>query len=103
MIGDQKDTIKLPKLHVYQISQRLPARGNKLQELQEATQVDNELTLLKHTIMSEMAQYNQRNTTSPATVLDVSQRTYNRRCTHLEGDKNCHSQEEMRRNPQPNS
>ena len=32
-LGDQKDTIKLPKLHVYQISQQLPARNNKLQEL----------------------------------------------------------------------
>ena len=31
-LGDQKDTIKLPKIHVYQISQ-LPARSNKQQEL----------------------------------------------------------------------
>ena len=42
-LGHMKDTIKLPKLHVYQISQ-LPARSNKLQELQEATQADKELT-----------------------------------------------------------
>ena len=32
-LGDQKDTIKLPKLHVYQISQQLPARSDRLQEL----------------------------------------------------------------------
>ena len=32
-LGDQKGTIKLPKLNVYQISQQLPARSNKLQEL----------------------------------------------------------------------
>ena len=32
-LGDQKDTIKLPKLHVYQISQQLPARSDKLQDL----------------------------------------------------------------------
>ena len=51
-LGDQNNTIKLPKLHVYQISQQLPARSNKLQEPQEATQADDELTLLKHTIMS---------------------------------------------------
>ena len=51
-LGDQKDTIKLPKLHVCQISQQLPARSDKLQELQEATQADDELILLKHTIMS---------------------------------------------------
>ena len=51
-LGEQKDTIKLPKLHVYQISQQLPARSDKLQELREATQADDELTLLKHKIMS---------------------------------------------------
>ena len=51
-LGDQKDTIKLPKIYVYQISQQLPARSDKLQELQEATQADDELALLKYTIMS---------------------------------------------------
>ena len=51
-LGDQKDTIRIPKLHVYQISQQLPARSDRLQELQEATQADDELALLKHTIMS---------------------------------------------------
>ena len=30
-LGDQEDTIKLPKLHVYQISHQLPARSNSLQ------------------------------------------------------------------------
>ena len=34
-----------------------------------------------------MAQYNQRNTISPATILDISQRTYHRRWTHLEGTR----------------
>ena len=51
-LGDQNNTIKLPKLHVYQISQQLPAISDKLQELQEATQADDELALLKYTIMS---------------------------------------------------
>ena len=32
-LGDQKDTIKLPKLHVYQISHQLPARNDSLQEI----------------------------------------------------------------------
>ena len=50
-LGQQKDAIKLPKLHVYQISQ-LRARSDKLPELREATQADDELALLKHTIMS---------------------------------------------------
>ena len=51
-LGDQKDMIKLPKLHVYQISHQLPARSDSLHELQQATQVDDELALLKHTIMA---------------------------------------------------
>ena len=45
-LGDQKDTIKLPKLHVYQISHQLPARSDRLHELQQATQADDELALL---------------------------------------------------------
>ena len=53
ILGDQNNTIKLPKLHVYQISHQLPARSDKLQELQEATQADHELTLLKQTNMSQ--------------------------------------------------
>ena len=32
-LGDQKDTIKLLKLHVYQISQQLPARSDRLYKL----------------------------------------------------------------------
>ena len=32
-LGDQKDTIKLPELHVYQISHQLPARSDSLQEI----------------------------------------------------------------------
>ena len=51
-LGDQKDAIKLPKLHVYQISQQLPARSDRLYKLQQATQIDDELALLKHTIMT---------------------------------------------------
>ena len=51
-LGDQEDTIKLPKLRVYQISHQLPARSDSLQEIWQATQADDELALLKHTIMS---------------------------------------------------
>ena len=32
-LGEQEDTIKLPKLHVYQISQQIPARSDRLYEL----------------------------------------------------------------------
>ena len=50
-LGDQKDTIKLPKLHVYQITQQLPARSDSLHQLRVSKLADDELVLLKHTIM----------------------------------------------------
>ena len=49
-LGGQKDTIKLPKLHVYQITHQLSARGGSLNQLRVSTQADNELALFKHTI-----------------------------------------------------
>ena len=52
-LGYQKDSIKLPRLHVHQISQQLPAQeATRLQEIQEATQADDKLALLKYTIMT---------------------------------------------------
>ena len=50
-LGGQRDTIKLPKLHVYHISNLLSARSDKLNQLRVSTQADDELSLLKHTIM----------------------------------------------------
>ena len=50
-LGDQKDAIKLPKLHVNQITKQLPARCDSLQQLRLATQADDKLAILKHTIM----------------------------------------------------
>ena len=50
-MGDQKDSIKLPKLQVYQITQQLPARSDILHQLRLTMQADDELALLKHTIM----------------------------------------------------
>ena len=49
-IGGQKDTIKLPKLHGYQITDQLCTRSNSLNQIRIATQEDDELLLLKHTI-----------------------------------------------------
>ena len=51
-LGNQEDAIKLPRLHVYQISHQLLARSDSLQEIRQATQTNNELALLKHTIMT---------------------------------------------------
>ena len=50
-LGDQKETIKLSKLQVNQITKQLPVRSNSLQQLRLSTQTNNELTILKHTIM----------------------------------------------------
>ena len=50
-LGDQKDSIKLPKLHINQIIKQLPARCDSLQQLRLASQADDELAILKHTIM----------------------------------------------------
>ena len=51
-LGGQKDSIKLPKLHIHQIFSQLYARSYSLQDLRIATQEDDELALLKLTIIS---------------------------------------------------
>ena len=45
-----QDSIKLPKLNVYQITSQLNTRSDSLQKLREATQVDDTLAILKYTI-----------------------------------------------------
>ena len=50
-LGDQKDTIKLAQLHISQITQQLSARSDSLNQLCEYMQADDELAVLKHTIM----------------------------------------------------
>ena len=49
-LGGQKHTIKLPKLHSYQITNQLCVRSNSLQHSRIAIQEGDELALLKHTI-----------------------------------------------------
>ena len=48
--GGIQDTIKVPKLSVYQITSQLNARSDSLQQLHEATQADDTLAILKYTI-----------------------------------------------------
>ena len=50
-MGEQKDSIKLPKLQVYQITQQLPASSDNLHQLRLSMKADDELALLKHTTM----------------------------------------------------
>ena len=49
-VGGLQDSIKLPKLSVYQITSQLNARSDSLQQLREATQADDTLAILKYTI-----------------------------------------------------
>ena len=49
-IGTPNDNIKLPKIHIYQITNQLKARSDTLKQLHIATQEDDKLILLKHTI-----------------------------------------------------
>ena len=49
-LGGQKDANKLPVLYAYQITNRLCARSDSLQQIRIAAQEYDELVLLKHTI-----------------------------------------------------
>ena len=50
-LGGQKDTIKLPKVHLYQIINQLCARSDSLNQLRVSIQADDGVSLVKHTIM----------------------------------------------------
>ena len=49
-LGGEKDTIKLPKLHLYQITSQLSARSESLNQLRVTIQEDDKLVLSKHTV-----------------------------------------------------
>ena len=49
-LGPQNDSIKLPKLHLYQITNQLNSRSDSLKQLCLATQEDDDLVLITHTI-----------------------------------------------------
>ena len=50
-LRDQKDAIKLPKLHMNQITKQLLARCDSLQQLRLATEAHDDLAILKYPIM----------------------------------------------------
>ena len=94
-LGGQKDTIKLPISHAYHITNQLCARSDSLQQIRIATQEDDELALLKHTITQGW----------PCDIKDIpsviqsywtfqGQLTH-RRWNHLERHKNCYTCQEM--------
>ena len=49
-LGGQKDAIKLPRLQIHHITNQLSARSDSLNQLRIATQEDDKLALLKHTM-----------------------------------------------------
>ena len=49
-VGGLQDSIKLPKLSIYQITSQHNARSDSLQRLHEASQADETLVILKYTI-----------------------------------------------------
>ena len=49
-VGGLQDSIKLPKLSVYQITRQINTRSDSLQQLHEASQADDTLAILKYTI-----------------------------------------------------
>ena len=51
LITSKDQIIKLPKLHIHQITNQLSARSDSLNQMRIATQEDDVLALLKHTIM----------------------------------------------------
>ena len=50
-LDGQKDTSKLPKQHIHQITSQLNARSSSLNDIRMANQEDEELALLKHKLM----------------------------------------------------
>ena len=102
-LGNQKDSIKLPKPHVNQITKQLQTRCESLQQLRVATQADDELAILKHTINAGMAQNHQASVVRATTLLDLQRRAYNRRWSHLEGHQNSNPEQAMSSHPKTNT
>ena len=61
-LGGQKDTSKLPKLYLFQITNPLCARSDSLNQLRVSTQADDELALFKTYHNARMAKLNETST-----------------------------------------
>ena len=72
-LGGQKDSIKLPKLHINQITNQLSARSDTLNQMRTAIQEDDELALLKHTTMHGWP-HTIRSAKQDTTLLDLQRR-----------------------------
>ena len=69
-----KITLSYLKLHIHQITSQLNARSDSLQDIRIATQEDDELALLKHTIMIEWPSTIREVPCNVSTLLDLQGR-----------------------------
>ena len=67
--------MKLPKLSVYQITGQLNARSDSLQQLHEASQADDTLAILKHTIKKGWPNNIKELRSGNTSILDIPGRT----------------------------
>ena len=93
-LGNQKDTIKLPKLYLYQITSHLSARSDSLNQLRVAMQEDDVLVLLKQEIYPRLAKQCQGSPKRITTTLDFQRGANHRRWVNLERIKNSDSKQE---------
>ena len=94
-LGGQKDTIKLPKLHFYQITNQLCTGSDSLIQLRVSTQADDELAFLKLTTMQGWLSSTKHVPPSFAAKLDFQRDTYCKRWFKLKRCQNCHSSQTL--------
>ena len=70
-VGGLQDSIKLPKLNVYQITSQLNARSDSLQQLHEASQADDTLAITEVYHTKGVAKHYQRTPKRDPTILDI--------------------------------
>ena len=104
--GGLQDSIKLPKLSIYQITSLLNVRSDSLQQLCEASQADDTLAILKYTIQkgwpSTIKELSSqiRTLKSDTTILDIQGGTDHCGCTYIDRYKNSSPKHETSRNTQ---
>ena len=97
-MGDQRDSIKLPKLQVYQITQYLPASSDSVHQLRLAMQANDEPALLKHTIMQGWPKSIKQVPQELQPFWTFREELNSRGWSHLEGHQNNDTKQAMQSN-----
>ena len=92
-LGGQKDTIKLTKLYLYQITNQLCARSDSLNKMSVHTS-RWWTCLVKTHYNARLTKLNQTSASGVTTILDFQRGTYCWRGFNLERYQNCHSSKE---------